>query len=86
MVVPDFSTVLAMNKNKQPVILAQLRRIYDGSFAREFGTAENLLDRKCGGADHASCRSHATVRQVSFGVSIAWRAIRAHALASGRWH
>jgi hypothetical protein len=45
-VVPDFSTVLAMNKNKQPVILAQLRRIYDGSFAREFGTAENLLERK----------------------------------------
>jgi hypothetical protein len=46
LVVPDFSTVLAMNKNKQPVILAQLRRIYDGSFAREFGTAENLQDRK----------------------------------------
>jgi hypothetical protein len=46
LVVPDFSTVLAMNKNKQPVILSQLRRIYDGSFAREFGTSENLLDRK----------------------------------------
>jgi hypothetical protein len=46
LVIPDFSTVLAMNKNKQPVILSQLRRIYDGSFAREFGTAENLNDRK----------------------------------------
>jgi len=46
LVIPDFSTILAMNKNKQPVILSQLRRIYDGSFAREFGTAENLSDRK----------------------------------------
>ena len=46
LVVPDFSTILAMNKNKQPVILSQLRRIYDGSFNREFGTAENLADRK----------------------------------------
>ena len=46
LIVPDFSTILAMNKNKQPVILSQLRRIYDGSFAREFGTAENLADRK----------------------------------------
>jgi len=46
LVVPDLSTILAMNKNKQPVILSQLRRIYDGSFAREFGTAENLEDRK----------------------------------------
>ena len=43
LIVPDFSTILAMNKNKQPVILSQLRRIYDGSFAREFGTAENLV-------------------------------------------
>jgi hypothetical protein len=46
LIVPDFSTILAMNRNKQPVILSQLRRIYDGSFAREFGTAENLADRK----------------------------------------
>ena len=46
LVAADFSTILAMDKRKQPVILAQLRRIYDGSFAREFGTGENLDDHK----------------------------------------
>jgi hypothetical protein len=35
-----------MNRNKQPVILTHLRRVYNGSFAREFGTAKNLADRK----------------------------------------
>lgn len=44
LVAADFSTVLAMDKRKRPVILAQLRRIYDGHFSREFGTAENLSE------------------------------------------
>lgn len=45
-VTPDFSTVLAMDNRKRPAILAQLRRIYDGSFSREFGTGENLSEHK----------------------------------------
>jgi hypothetical protein len=42
----DFSTILGMDKNKLQTILSQLRRIYDGNFSREFGTSENLADRK----------------------------------------
>ena len=53
LVVPDFSTILAMNKNKQPVILSQLRRIYNGSFNREFRTKENISQwRKAGVRGH----------------------------------
>ena len=44
LIAADFSTVLAMDKRKRPVILAQLRRIYDGHFSREFGTGENLSE------------------------------------------
>jgi len=40
----DFSTFTADVKALQ-TILAQLRRIYDGHFAREFGTEENLEER-----------------------------------------
>ena len=46
LIAADFSTVLAMDKRKRPVILAQLRRIYDGHFSREFGTGENLSESK----------------------------------------
>lgn len=45
-VLADFSTILGMDKNKRQAILSQLRRIYDGNFSREFGTSENLDDRK----------------------------------------
>jgi hypothetical protein len=41
----DFSTVLAMNPDKRNPILAAMRRIYDGEFSREYGTAERLKDR-----------------------------------------
>ena len=34
-----------MDKKRQGKILAQLRRIYDGQFSREFGTAENMTER-----------------------------------------
>lgn len=44
-VYPDFSTVLAMNADKQGPILADMRRIYDGKLSKEFGTAENLAQR-----------------------------------------
>jgi hypothetical protein len=46
LVVADFSTVLAFDNRKKPAILAQLRRIYDGFFVREFGTGENLDEHK----------------------------------------
>jgi hypothetical protein len=43
-VAADFSTFTADPKSLQ-VILAQLRRIYDGNYAREFGTDENGDER-----------------------------------------
>src|ERR1017187_7440279 len=39
---PDFGTIINMNRNVRASVLAQLRRIYDGHFSREFGTGENL--------------------------------------------
>jgi hypothetical protein len=39
-VAPDFSTVLAMKADDRAKILAQLRRVYDGQFRKEFGTAD----------------------------------------------
>jgi hypothetical protein len=45
LVAADFSTYIAMDKKQQSKVLAQLRRIYDGQFSREFGTAENLNER-----------------------------------------
>ncbi len=36
---PDFSTVLEMHRDKRGVILAQMRRVYDGRLAGEFGHA-----------------------------------------------
>jgi hypothetical protein len=44
LVAADFSTFTSNPKTLQ-VILAQLRRIYDGHFSREFGTDENLDER-----------------------------------------
>ncbi len=46
LMIADFSTILGLDKNKRQTILSQLRRIYDGNFSREFGTSENLPDRK----------------------------------------
>ncbi len=45
-VVPDFSTILSMSSEKRGEVLAQLRRIYDGHLRREFGTKENLTDKR----------------------------------------
>jgi hypothetical protein len=44
LVAADFSTFTSDPKKLQ-VILAQLRRIYDGHFSREFGTDENMQER-----------------------------------------
>jgi len=41
----DFSTILSMDERSRARILAQLRRIYDGHFSREFGTEEKLDER-----------------------------------------
>lgn len=38
LLVKDFTTVLAMNRQKRGAILAQLREIHDGQFRRDFGT------------------------------------------------
>jgi hypothetical protein len=45
LIAADFSTVLSMDERNRAKILAQLRRIYDGHFSREFGTDENLEER-----------------------------------------
>jgi len=45
LVAADFSTILSMDERSRARILAQLRRIYDGHFTREFGTEENLTER-----------------------------------------
>jgi len=44
LIAADFSTFTSNPKTLQ-VILAQLRRIYDGNFSREFGTDENIEER-----------------------------------------
>jgi hypothetical protein len=41
-VMKDFGTVLTMYREKRPEILAQLREIYDGSFAKEWGNGKSL--------------------------------------------
>jgi hypothetical protein len=38
----DFGTVLSMYREKKAEILAQLREIYDGSFAKEFGNGKQF--------------------------------------------
>ena len=46
LVAADFSTILSMDERSRARILAQLRRIYDGHFSRQFGTEENLNERE----------------------------------------
>jgi hypothetical protein len=46
LIAADFSTILSMDERSRARILAQLRRIYDGHFSREFGTEENLSERE----------------------------------------
>jgi len=41
----DFGTYVSMDKRLRNTVLAQLRRIYDGRFTREFGTDENPEER-----------------------------------------
>jgi hypothetical protein len=43
--VADFSTFVCQDPKTLQTVLAQLRRIYDGNYSREFGTDENLEDR-----------------------------------------
>src|SRR5207247_2633917 len=45
-VLPDFSTVLAMRPEHRGVILADMRRIYGGELRKEFGTAEKPESRR----------------------------------------
>lgn len=44
--ISDFSTILSMHADVRNNLFSQMRRIYDGNFRREFGTAENLDDRE----------------------------------------
>lgn len=41
--VKDFTTVLAMRREKRGAILAQLREIHDGQFKRDFGTGQTKI-------------------------------------------
>ena len=49
MVISDFSTILSSQADDRNKIMAQLRRIYDGQFRREYGTAHNLDEREWSG-------------------------------------
>ena len=40
--IPDFSTVQSMKSEDRGTVLAALRKIYDGKFSKEFGTAEKV--------------------------------------------
>jgi hypothetical protein len=40
--IPDFSTVQSMKSEDRTTILATLRKIFDGKFSKEFGTAEKV--------------------------------------------
>lgn len=42
----DFTTVLEKNKDERREIIAQLREIYDGSFAKKFGTINHKVEYK----------------------------------------
>jgi hypothetical protein len=46
LVAADFGTVMSMDRRIRNKVLAQLRRIYDGHFSREFGTDENIQERE----------------------------------------
>jgi hypothetical protein len=41
--IKDFTTVLAMRREKRGAILAQLREIHDGQFKRDFGTGQTKI-------------------------------------------
>jgi hypothetical protein len=41
----DFGTILCTDKRVRNTVLAQLRRIFDGRFTRQFGTDENTEER-----------------------------------------
>lgn len=47
--IPDFSTVLQKRQDIRDDIFAQLRRVYDGTLRREFGTAGRLSEREWNG-------------------------------------
>jgi hypothetical protein len=49
LIAADFGTIMSMDSRTRGVVLAQLRRIYDGKFSREFGTDENLDERNWSG-------------------------------------
>lgn len=43
---PDFSTILAINREHRASILSDFRRIYDGCLRKEFGTGGNMKERE----------------------------------------
>ncbi len=49
LIAADFSTVTSQDSKALASILSQLRRIYDGKYAREFGADENLEERSWSG-------------------------------------
>jgi hypothetical protein len=42
LVIPDFSTILAMKHEDKASILADLRRIFDGELSKQFGTGQHV--------------------------------------------
>ncbi len=46
LIFPDFSTLIGARSEMRNTVLAQLRRIYDGSLRREFGHTSAMADRR----------------------------------------
>ena len=40
--IPDFSTIQSMKNDERSAVFASLRKIFDGKFSKEFGTAEKV--------------------------------------------
>jgi hypothetical protein len=83
LVAADFSTILSMDERSRAKILAQLRRIYDGQFSREFGTEENLNEREWKGRLTFITGATPDIDSHLSGIPFPRGAIRPGALAKG---
>lgn len=46
LIIPDFSTILALPRDHRSAVAADMRRIYDGQLRKEYGTAGSLQERQ----------------------------------------
>ncbi|MBA3915924.1 MAG: hypothetical protein H0X25_19130 [Acidobacteriales bacterium] len=78
-VIPDFSTVLSMNRDDRGAVLADMRRIYDGQLRKEFGTDDQVPEWR-GRATFAVATTDEVDRHYSVFQTLGERFVMA------RWH